>query len=92
MLRPSSILYSTQHSSGTVARRIWSSRLAAQSSPEAHVAEQLKGIPGYREAFEKAFPGESNPITLSNVQKAIAAFEATLITPNAPLDQFLRAT
>ena len=27
------------------------------ASPEAHVAEQLKGIPGYREAFEKAFPG-----------------------------------
>ena len=28
------------------------------ASPEAHVAEQLKGIPRYREAFEKAFPGE----------------------------------
>ena len=60
------------------------------ASPEAHVAEQIKGIPGYREAFEKAFPGESSPITLGNVQKAIAAFEATLITPNAPLDRFLR--
>ena len=60
------------------------------ASPEAHVAEQLKGIPGYREAFERAFPGESSPITLGNVQKAIAAFEATLITPNAPLDRFLR--
>jgi cytochrome c peroxidase len=60
------------------------------ASPEAHVAEQLKGIPGYREAFERAFPGESSPITLENVQKAIAAFEATLITPNAPLDRFLR--
>ena len=59
------------------------------ASPEAHVAEQLKGIPGYREAFEKAFPGESTPITLANVEKAIAAFEATLITPNAPLDRFL---
>ena len=59
------------------------------ASPEAHVAEQLKGIPGYREAFERAFPGESSPITLGNVQKAIAAFEATLITPNAPLDRFL---
>lgn len=60
------------------------------ASPEAHVAEQLKGVPGYREAFEKAFPGESDPITLGNVRKAIAAFEATLITPNAPLDRFLR--
>ena len=59
------------------------------ASPEAHVAEQLEGIPGYREAFEKAFPGKSSPITLGNVQKTIAAFEATLITPNAPLDRFL---
>ncbi len=60
------------------------------ASPEPHVAEQLKGTPGYREAFDKAFPGEANPITLDNVQKAIALFEATLITPNAPFDRFLR--
>jgi cytochrome c peroxidase len=60
------------------------------ASPEPHVAEQLKGTPGYREAFAKAFPGEPNPITLGNVQKAIAVFEATLITPNAPFDRFLK--
>jgi cytochrome c peroxidase len=60
------------------------------ASPAAHVAEQLKGIPGYGDAFAKAFPGESDPITLANVQKAIAVFEATLITPNAPLDRFLK--
>ena len=59
-------------------------------SPEAHVAEQLKGIPGYREYFAKAFPGDADPITLANVQKAIALFEATLITPNAPFDKFLQ--
>jgi cytochrome c peroxidase len=60
------------------------------ASPTAHVAEQLKGTPGYRDAFAEAFPGESDPITLANVQKAIAVFEATLITPNAPFDKFLR--
>jgi cytochrome c peroxidase len=60
------------------------------ASPEPHVAEQLKGTPGYREAFDKAFPGEPSPITLGNVQKAIAVFEATLITPNAPFDRFLQ--
>ena len=58
-------------------------------SPEAHVAEQLKGIPGYREDFAKAFPGEANPVTLANAQKAIAIFEATLITPGSPFDRFL---
>ena len=60
------------------------------ASPSAHVAEQLKGTPGYRDAFAKAFPGENDPITLANAQKAIAVFEATLITPNAPFDKFLR--
>jgi cytochrome c peroxidase len=34
-------------------------------SPEAHVPEQLKGIPGYREYFAKAFPGEADPVTLA---------------------------
>ena len=60
------------------------------ASPEFHVVEQLQGTPDYREAFDKAFPGEPNPITLSNAQKAIAVFEATLITPNAPFDRFLK--
>lgn len=59
------------------------------ASPEAHVAEQLKGIPGYHAAFAGAFPGEADPITLPNVQKAIAVFEATLTTPNAPFDRYL---
>ncbi len=60
------------------------------ASPEAHIAEQLKGTHGYRDVFAKAFPGEPDPITLGNVQKAIAVFEATLITPGAPFDRFLK--
>ena len=60
------------------------------ASPELHVAEQLRGIPGYGDAFAKAFPGEPDLITLGNVQKAIALFEATLITPGAPFDRFLK--
>ncbi|HEX2941446.1 MAG TPA: cytochrome-c peroxidase [Rhodopila sp.] len=60
------------------------------ASPEKHISEQLKGIPGYRDAFAKAFPGESDPISPANAQKAIAVFEATLITPGAPFDRFLQ--
>lgn len=60
------------------------------ASPELHVAEQLRGIPGYGDAFAKAFPGKPDSITLGNVQKAIALFEATLITPGAPFDRFLK--
>jgi cytochrome c peroxidase len=59
------------------------------ASPTAHVAEQLSAIPGYVIAFKNAFPGESAPVTLGNAQKAIAVFEATLITPNAAFDKFL---
>jgi cytochrome c peroxidase len=55
-----------------------------------HVVEQLKGIPGYLPVFSKAFPGESDPITMANALKAIAVFEATLITPNAAFDRYLK--
>jgi cytochrome c peroxidase len=60
------------------------------ASPKAHVSEQLAAIPGYVPHFKAAFPGEANAITLANAQKAIAAFEATLITPNAPFDRYLK--
>jgi len=60
------------------------------ASQETDATEQLKAIPGYRDLFGRAFPGEAAPITLANAQKAIAAFEATLITPNAPFDRFLK--
>ncbi len=60
------------------------------ASPKAHVAEQLAAIPGYVTAFKTAFPGEPAPVTLVNAQKAIAVFEATLITPNAPFDRYLK--
>lgn len=54
-----------------------------------HAVEQLKGIPGYVDAFKAAYPGEADPITYPNLEDAIAVFEATLITPNAPFDRWL---
>ena len=60
------------------------------ASPKAHVGEQLAAIPGYKTSFKAAFPGEAQPVTLANAQKAIAVFEATLITPNAPFDRYLQ--
>lgn len=60
------------------------------ASPPAHIAEQLKSLPGYKAYFDKAFPGGGDSVTPANVQKAIAAFEATLVTPNAPFDAYLR--
>jgi cytochrome c peroxidase len=40
--------------------------------------------------FAKAFPEDSDPISIKNVTDSIALFEATLITPNAPFDRYLR--
>jgi len=57
---------------------------------EGHVIEQLKGIPGYQTLFAQAFPAEKEPMTFDNVRRAIAVFEATLITPGAPFDHYLQ--
>ncbi|MEQ1801504.1 MAG: cytochrome c peroxidase [Gammaproteobacteria bacterium] len=58
--------------------------------PPGELSGQLASIPGYQAAFGVAFPGEAAPLTLANAWKAIAVFQATLITPNAPFDRFLR--
>jgi len=55
-----------------------------------HAVERLKAIPGYADAFKRAFPNETDPITYENVGRAIAVFEATLITPDAPFDRWLK--
>ena len=49
---------------------------------EARVVETLKSMPGYVEAFGKAFPGESDPVTYDNLAKAIGVFERKLVTPS----------
>lgn len=58
------------------------------STPE-HVVTTLKSIPEYVEFFQKAFPGEKDPVTFDNMAYAIEAFEKTLVTPNSRFDQFL---
>lgn len=58
--------------------------------PADQVIPTLKSIPGYASLFAKAFPGDRDPIRMANVQIAIAAYEATLVTPNAPFDRFLK--
>ncbi len=55
----------------------------------AQVETTLKSMPEYVQRFQTAFPGESDPVTFDNMAKAIEAFEATLLTPASPFDQFL---
>jgi Cytochrome c peroxidase len=58
--------------------------------PDAAAVEAaLRVLPEYREPFQAAFPGETEPITLRNTARALAAFERTLKTRDR-LDDFLR--
>ena len=47
---------------------------------EREFLEVLQSEPAYQPLFAKAFPGETNPYTLRNVTKAIAAFERTIVS------------
>ena len=62
---------------------------AEMGSTHQHVVEMLKKIPGYKLKFESAFPRDDEPITIGNVVKAIAVFEATLTTPDSAFDAYL---
>ena len=44
--------------------------------------KRLQGIEEYQKMFAAAFPNEEQPITYLNIQKAIATFERTLLTPS----------
>ncbi len=53
------------------------------------LARRLAVDASYRDAFAEAFgPGES--ITKERIAEAIATFERTLVTPDAPYDDFVR--
>ena len=54
----------------------------------ASAMKRIKGIPGYSEMFEKAFPGEQDAVTPENWGRAIGSYERTLVTPSR-FDQFL---
>lgn len=48
---------------------------------------RLEGIAGYRQLFEKAYPGES--ISTGTVAKAIATFERGIVSAEAPFDRWV---
>jgi cytochrome c peroxidase len=53
----------------------------------AMVVERIQAMPGYVEAFKKAFPKEKS-INIDLVAKAIASYERTLVTPGSPFDLY----
>jgi len=55
---------------------------------EDFLIERLSKIDEYGQMYANAFPGEDKPLSYVNTQKAIGAFERTLLTPS-PFDDFL---
>ena len=51
--------------------------------------EVISSVPEYRKKFKKAF-GSKSEVSIDTIAKAIAAFERTLVTPDAPLDRYLK--
>ncbi|MDB4975579.1 MAG: Methylamine utilization protein mauG [Myxococcaceae bacterium] len=54
----------------------------------AEVEQRLQAVPRYVQLFTAAFPDEAQPITMSNVLKALASFERTLVSGDAPYDRW----
>ncbi len=51
-----------------------------------YLEEHIRQVPGYVAAFSKVFNGE---VTRERIAMALASFERTLISKNAPLDNYL---
>jgi len=65
------------------------SPLAYGNADYAAFEARLRALPGYRAMFERAFPGEAEPMTAANWGLAIGAYERVLLTP-APFDRYLQ--
>jgi cytochrome c peroxidase len=56
---------------------------------ENFLVKRLAGVELYQKMFKEAFPDDSKPLTYDNIEKAIAAFERTLLTPSK-FDAYLK--
>ena len=56
--------------------------------PAAVVAD-LAAIPEYAQRFGAAFPGDSKPVSILDLQRAIAAFERAMVTDRSPYDHYV---
>jgi cytochrome c peroxidase len=52
------------------------------------ILTKMKALPGYVEAFDKAYPGEG--VTADTIAKAIASFERTVVSRDSPFDDWLQ--
>lgn len=57
---------------------------------EGQLLDRLRAVPFYRQLFPIAFTGSADPFSVANVTRALAAFQRTVVTGNAPYDRQLR--
>ena len=56
---------------------------------EAALLERIRSKSRYPPMFTAAFPEDSDPVTLLNLRRAIASFERTLLSGDAPYDRLV---
>jgi cytochrome c peroxidase len=57
------------------------------SGREDELLRRLRDEPRYRTLFGAAFPGDSAPISLRNITRALGAFQRTLVSGSSPVDR-----
>jgi cytochrome c peroxidase len=55
---------------------------------EPRIYRTLAADPAYRPLFAAAFPGESSPITTTNIATALSAFERSIVSFRSPFDRY----
>jgi cytochrome c peroxidase len=71
---------------GPIANPIEMTSEKTSDAAHAAVVKRLRGVPGYVKLFQKEFGTQE--ITIDHVAKAIATFERTVLSGNAPYDRY----
>jgi len=71
---------------GPIANPIEMTSEKTADAAHAAVVKRLRGVPGYVKLFEKAFGTKET--TIDHVAQAIATFERTVLSGNAPYDRY----
>jgi cytochrome c peroxidase len=58
------------------------------SGMEEKLLARVREVPRYKTLFAAAYPGQSDPVSLDHIVKAIASFQRTLISGRSPYDAF----
>ena len=60
---------------------------AEMAMPVARLVATVERIPAYRDALAKIFPGQG--VTIESISRAIAAYERTIVSGEAPFDRWV---